>query len=411
MRLLKLTSISVGLLIVMNTVLWLASKPNPALSQDPTPSIAANPIIFERLGEIMLGGTSWQQAKIIFDDANYIIRSEVSQDPSMMLHNVLIRNAANDIGDPNLPEMSLDVGVRSNIVIYMRLNIGKNADQGDLSQLWPNTDVARYVDLYGPPDIIYTGGGAISTGQISFGARLIWREAKIEISYGGFLQRQDDRGDALRFCLNTTRITDTDITLYADEAMIEDITLAEANFELSRLDDINSYAELAQVLKQEGCFFWYVWNIPSVSINYTPTLMAWATDTPTPTPTLVPTNTPTATFTPTPTATNTSTPTATFTPSPTPTLVIPPSFAKLKLTSMCSADPALTRRWRVRNSNAFPLPFTWEIYGNGQAGAGVAVANGDVFFESNTVNGANTLRLFVGGKIQEVKASGGARCP
>jgi hypothetical protein len=65
----------------------------------------------------------------------------------------------------------------------------------------------------------------------------------------------------------------------------------------------------------------------------------------------------------------------------------------------------------VRNSNAFPLPFTWEIYGNGQAGSGVAVANGDVFFESNTVNGANTLRLFVGGKIQEVKASGGARCP
>jgi hypothetical protein len=78
---------------------------------------------------------------------------------------------------------------------------------------------------------------------------------------------------------------------------------------------------------------------------------------------------------------------------------------------MCSADPALTRRWRVRNSNTFPLPFTWEIYGNGQAGSGVAVANGDVFFESNTVNGANTLRLFVGGKLQEVKASGGARCP
>jgi WD40 repeat protein len=121
--------------------------------------------------------------------------------------------------------------------------------------------------------------------------------------------------------------------------------------------------------------------------------------TPTPTATLVPTSTPTATFTPTATATFT------------PTLVIPPSFAKLRLTSMCSADPALTRRWRVRNSNAFPLPFTWEIYGNGQAGSGVAVAGGDVFFESNTVNGANTLRLFVGGKLQEVKASGGARCP
>jgi WD40 repeat protein len=116
---------------------------------------------------------------------------------------------------------------------------------------------------------------------------------------------------------------------------------------------------------------------------------------------------------PTPTATNTPTivPTSTPTNTATPTLVIPPSFAKLRLTSMCSADPALTRRWRVRNSNAFPLPFTWEIYGNGQAGSGVAVANGDVFFESNTVNGANTLRLFVGGRLQEVKASGGARCP
>jgi hypothetical protein len=116
-----------------------------------------------------------------------------------------------------------------------------------------------------------------------------------------------------------------------------------------------------------------------------------------------------ATATATRISTITPTPTATFT--PTATLVIPPSFAKLRLTSMCSADPALTRRWRVRNSNTFPLPFTWEIYGNGQAGSGVAVANGDVFFESNTVNGANTLRLFVGGKLQEVKANGGARCP
>jgi hypothetical protein len=114
---------------------------------------------------------------------------------------------------------------------------------------------------------------------------------------------------------------------------------------------------------------------------------------------------PTATFTPS--ATPTNTPTAIFTP----TIVAPSIFTKLQLTSVCSMDAALTRRWQVRNSNAFALPFNWRMFGSTQTGSGIAVANGDTFFEVNTINGTNTLRLFVGNQLQEVKISGGVRCP
>jgi hypothetical protein len=145
--------------------------------------------------------------------------------------------------------------------------------------------------------------------------------------------------------------------------------------------------------------------IDSFTPTPSPAVTATFTFTPSPTATDTPTNTPTAT------ATATFTPSATPTVTPTPTIVAPSIFTKLQLTSVCSANPALTRRWQVRNNNAFPLPFNWRMFGSTQTGSGIAVANGDTFFESNTVNGTNTLRLFVGGRIQEVKASGGARCP
>jgi len=40
----------------------------------------------------------------------------------------------------------------------------------------------------------------------------------------------------------------------------------------------------------------------------------------------------------------------------------------LNLTSMCSDDPAATRRWRVRNYTASPVNYTWDVYGTAQNG-------------------------------------------
>lgn len=85
----------------------------------------------------------------------------------------------------------------------------------------------------------------------------------------------------------------------------------------------------------------------------------------------------------------------------------------LNLTSMCSNNPAETRRWRVRNHTTSAISYTWDVYGTNQSGSGVAQP-GDNFFETVTVPGSpNTTRIFwvVGSATySKVKASGGAQC-
>lgn len=86
------------------------------------------------------------------------------------------------------------------------------------------------------------------------------------------------------------------------------------------------------------------------------------------------------------------------------------SYTSLQLTSLCSDDPALTRRWRVRNENPYDVAFTWDIYSSGQSGAAIAPASSDTIFETTTEPGDNTMRIFVNGVQQDVKASSGAQC-
>jgi len=91
----------------------------------------------------------------------------------------------------------------------------------------------------------------------------------------------------------------------------------------------------------------------------------------------------------------------------------------LQLTSMCSNDPATTRRWRVRNHTTNPIAYTYSVYGTSVAGGGVA-SPGDNFFETptqfNSTTGLptpNTTKIFWsvdGANYETVKASGGATC-
>jgi hypothetical protein len=85
----------------------------------------------------------------------------------------------------------------------------------------------------------------------------------------------------------------------------------------------------------------------------------------------------------------------------------------LTLTSMCSEDPALERRWRIRNPNAFTISVTWELVGTGIRDTVVA-PSGDSFFFSPAQRGANTTRISWqderGKRRTTVKASGGAQC-
>ena len=86
---------------------------------------------------------------------------------------------------------------------------------------------------------------------------------------------------------------------------------------------------------------------------------------------------------------------------------------KLLLTSMCSDDPAVERRWRVRNPNAFEISVVWELVGTGIRDT-VAAPSGDSFFFTPARGGANTVRITwkdEKGKTKSgVKASSGATC-
>ena len=103
----------------------------------------------------------------------------------------------------------------------------------------------------------------------------------------------------------------------------------------------------------------------------------------------------------------------TFTSAP---VAITVSLAKvkgLKLTSVCSDDPATERRWRVRNPNGFDIEVAWNVYGTGIQDT-VSAPPGDSFFFTPAQSGANTVRItWLNGKGKTksaVKASGGVAC-
>ncbi len=91
--------------------------------------------------------------------------------------------------------------------------------------------------------------------------------------------------------------------------------------------------------------------------------------------------------------------------------IAPASY--LNLTSMCSNDPSVSRRWRVRNATSTPIEYTWNVYGTSQSGSGLAAANGDTYFETAANTGPNTTKIYwtVGTTTyNKVKASGGEQC-
>lgn len=93
--------------------------------------------------------------------------------------------------------------------------------------------------------------------------------------------------------------------------------------------------------------------------------------------------------------------------------VVPQEVVDLKLTSVCSEDPAAERRWRIRNPNSSPVTVIWEVVSTPQTDT-VEALPGDSFFKTATIQGANTTKIYwtdeEGKKRNSVKASGGALC-
>lgn len=85
----------------------------------------------------------------------------------------------------------------------------------------------------------------------------------------------------------------------------------------------------------------------------------------------------------------------------------------LNLTSMCSENPDLMRRWRVTNPNDFDVAVEWDVYPYFQTGLLIAHP-GQTFFYSNTIPGPNTVRIRWQNESsewqQKTKASSGEAC-
>lgn len=145
----------------------------------------------------------------------------------------------------------------------------------------------------------------------------------------------------------------------------------------------------------------------------TSTFTATATATPTKTATNTPTATASATATYTATFTATATPTRTSTATPTPTYTPVKAFI---LSSICSENPNVTLRWKVKNPYSDPMQLAWKLYQTSISGTVIASGNADTIFEtprwvSGSTSGSNTLQLFLNDIQIAVKASELAACP
>ena len=79
----------------------------------------------------------------------------------------------------------------------------------------------------------------------------------------------------------------------------------------------------------------------------------------------------------------------------------PNGLSKLQLTSMCNG------KWRVRNPNSGSVVYRWDVYNTSIKGSGVVPAGADVYFYTPL---SKTVRLFIGSKQQQSKASNPAAC-
>ncbi|MBN8549248.1 MAG: hypothetical protein J0M12_08045 [Deltaproteobacteria bacterium] len=78
---------------------------------------------------------------------------------------------------------------------------------------------------------------------------------------------------------------------------------------------------------------------------------------------------------------------------------------------MCSKDPSKALTWRVRNPYANEILVNWDVYGSAITGSFVAAPASDTYFDTPLVeNSANTVRIYVEGRLEDTKASGFTKC-
>ncbi len=91
-------------------------------------------------------------------------------------------------------------------------------------------------------------------------------------------------------------------------------------------------------------------------------------------------------------------------------------IAALRLTSVCSSEPAKERKWSVTNPNNFDVVVDWEIFKSDQKGKIIAKAKSNTYFYTKTISRNANLAIInykglFGTPYFQLRGSGGKYCP
>lgn len=89
----------------------------------------------------------------------------------------------------------------------------------------------------------------------------------------------------------------------------------------------------------------------------------------------------------------------------------PKQLDKLIVVPTCSINPDIHRNREITNPNNEPVIFTWNIYRDDQQGTWVIPAEGVFTLQTDTIDWANVLRVFVDGEGHAIQASADEKCP
>ena len=83
---------------------------------------------------------------------------------------------------------------------------------------------------------------------------------------------------------------------------------------------------------------------------------------------------------------------------------------ELEATSLCSANPAVSRHWGLHNPLPYPVSYAWTLKGTNVTGSGVATS-GDSTFDTPAAGQSNHLQIFVALKVVDSIEGKGKTCP
>ncbi len=94
---------------------------------------------------------------------------------------------------------------------------------------------------------------------------------------------------------------------------------------------------------------------------------------------------------------------------PAPKVLIAIPAPQLEITDLCSYEPSVYKTWRIHNTTASEITFSWEIVGTQQSGGFTIAPNGYITFDTVT-EGDNQLEVYIGESLIASAYNEGGTC-